>query len=286
MKKRFLILPFIILALILTFTLLPVSFISANPGNLVQDSGFDDGLNWCYEEGNVDIVNLGGSHNNVLHIDGDDTYDGNWYQYWEGAFWQIHTSNKNLTFSLDYCLLDYDENGEDGGFGVGYNLYDESFNPLGSAYYWWQDNLNTWYRDGDTISNMWADTHSGASLPDFSWIEPYVGTWYIAEAYYDNVTLTYDEPTTYVEPVWVRTQEMTCKRVWINEDNKFQFSFIYPYRDNNWVRIYDMSGKMVYEIDMPYDNPNIIVDLPDGMYTVKTFHDKPEPLQTFVIGKP
>ena len=47
-----------------------------------------------------------------------------------------------------------------------------------------------------------------------------------------------------------------------------------------------MSGKEVYNIDMPYNNPNIIVDLPDGMYTVKTFHDQQEPIQTFVIGKP
>ena len=44
---------------------------------------------------------------------------------------------------------------------------------------------------------------------------------------------------------------------------------------------------MVYEIDMPLDNPNIIVDLPDGMYTVKTFHDQTrQPIQEFVIGKP
>ena len=85
---------------------------------------------------------------------------------------------------------------------------------------------------------------------------------------------------------WVRDHEMTCKQVWINEENKFQFSFIYPYADNNWVKIYDMSGNEVYSFDMPYDNPNIIVDLPDGMYTVKTFHDQPEPLQTFIIGKP
>jgi hypothetical protein len=88
-----------------------------------------------------------------------------------------------------------------------------------------------------------------------------------------------------IEPVWVRDREMTCKRVWI-EDGKFRFSFIYPYADNNWVKIYDMTGKLVYEVDMPYDNPNIIVDLPDGMYTVKTFNDQPEPIQTFIIGKP
>lgn len=88
------------------------------------------------------------------------------------------------------------------------------------------------------------------------------------------------------EPVWVRTMPMTCYRVWINEDNKFQFIFWYPYRDNNWVKIYDMGGKLVYEIDMPYDNPNLIVDLPNGMYTVKTFTaGSTEPIQTFVIGK-
>ena len=91
---------------------------------------------------------------------------------------------------------------------------------------------------------------------------------------------------TVVEPVWVRTMPMTCYQVWVNEDNKFQFVFWYPYRDNNWVRIYDMNDKMVYEIDMPYDNPNLIVDLPDGMYTVKTFTvGSTEPIQTFVIGK-
>lgn len=88
------------------------------------------------------------------------------------------------------------------------------------------------------------------------------------------------------EPVWVRTQEMTCKRVWINEDNNFQFSFIYPYANNNWVKIYDVAGNLVYEIDMPYYNPNIIVDLPDGMYKVKTFHDQVASIQEFMIGKP
>jgi hypothetical protein len=85
---------------------------------------------------------------------------------------------------------------------------------------------------------------------------------------------------------WVRTMPMTCSRVWINEDNNFQFVFQYPYRNNNWVRIYDAGGKMVYEIDMPYDDPNLIVNLPDGMYTVKTFTvGSTEPIQTFVIGK-
>jgi hypothetical protein len=88
------------------------------------------------------------------------------------------------------------------------------------------------------------------------------------------------------EVPWVRTMEMTCYRVWVNENDDFQFIFWYPYRDNNWVKIYDANGKMVFETDMPYDNPNLIVDLPDGTYTVKTFNlDKANPIQTFTIGK-
>ena len=107
----------------------------------------------------------------------------------------------------------------------------------------------------------------------------------IDEIYYFTVGASLQQDLA-AEPIWIRDTEMKCKVVWINEDNMFQFSFIYPYADNNWVKIYDMSGKEVFSIDMPYDNPNIIVDLPDGMYTVKTFNDQPEPIQEFVIGKP
>jgi hypothetical protein len=93
-------------------------------------------------------------------------------------------------------------------------------------------------------------------------------------------------PVVPVVPVWIRTMVMTCYQVWVNSDNAFEMVFWYPYRDNNWVKIYDMSGKEVYSVDMPLDNPHIIVDLPNGMYTVKTFNDDPTtPLQTFVIGK-
>jgi len=92
-------------------------------------------------------------------------------------------------------------------------------------------------------------------------------------------------PAPVVAPVWTRTMPMTCYQVWVNSDNMFEMVFWYPYADNNWVKIYDMSGKEVYSVDMPLDNPHIIVDLPNGMYTVKTFNDQPEPLQTFVIGK-
>ncbi len=85
---------------------------------------------------------------------------------------------------------------------------------------------------------------------------------------------------------WVRNVEMTCSSVWINSDNAFEFVFFWEYADNNWVKIYDMAGNEVFSIDMPYGDAHFTADLPDGMYTVKTFNDQPEPIQEFVIGKP
>jgi hypothetical protein len=111
--------------------------------------------------------------------------------------------------------------------------------------------------------------------------------------YFDNIKVARPEPEPEPEPkpepepesIWVRTMPMTCWQVFINEDNMFEFIFWYPYKDNNWVRIYDMEGNIVYEVEVPVDDPNIIVDLPDGFYTVKTFHGE-ELLQEFLIGKP
>jgi len=90
----------------------------------------------------------------------------------------------------------------------------------------------------------------------------------------------------YVAPVWIRPGPMVCHEVWVNQKGNFQFVFWYPYVDNNWVKIYDMSGKEVFSIDMPLDNPQFEVSLPDGMYTVKTFTvGSTKPIQTFTIGK-
>jgi hypothetical protein len=103
------------------------------------------------------------------------------------------------------------------------------------------------------------------------------------------ITANGDENLT-IEYRWgqsIRTSDLVCQRVWVNEKGNFQFIFWYAYRDNNWVKIYDMSGKEVYSINMPYDNPQFEVSLPDGMYTVKTFSiDQATPIQTFIIGKP
>ncbi|MCL5070703.1 MAG: secretory pathway Sec39 family protein, partial [Actinobacteria bacterium] len=80
---------------------------------------------------------------------------------------------------------------------------------------------------------------------------------------------------------------MTCYQVWVNKDNNFEFVFWWEYKNNNWVKIYDMSGNEVFSIDMPFGDAHFITNLPDAMYTVKTFHDDFEkPIQEFIIGKP
>lgn len=89
------------------------------------------------------------------------------------------------------------------------------------------------------------------------------------------------------EYVWVRNHPMTCYKVWINEDNNFEFVFWWEYKNNSWVKIYDLGDNEVFCIDMPYGAANFEANLPDGMYTVKTFHDGFEdPIQEFIIGKP
>ena len=94
-------------------------------------------------------------------------------------------------------------------------------------------------------------------------------------------------PGAAVKSVWVRTLPMTCSTVWVNEDGCFEFVFFWEYKNNNWVKIYDMEGNEVFSIDMPYGNPRFEACLDDGMYTVKTFHNDIEnPIQEFVIGKP
>lgn len=84
----------------------------------------------------------------------------------------------------------------------------------------------------------------------------------------------------------VRTHPMTCWQIYINEEGNFEFIFWWEYANNNWVSIYDSQGNLVYIEDFPYGEPVVEVDLPDGMYAVKTFHEEGKILQEFVIGKP
>lgn len=85
---------------------------------------------------------------------------------------------------------------------------------------------------------------------------------------------------------WIRDRQMTCWQVWVNQDNAFEFVFFWEYYNNNHVQIYDMAGSLVWETDFPKGQAHFTADLPDGMYTVKTFHEAGHILQEFVIDKP
>jgi len=109
---------------------------------------------------------------------------------------------------------------------------------------------------------------------------------YIVE--YDSILpkpITTQQPVVTV-PIWTRNKEMTCYQVWINQDNNFEFVFWWEYYNNNWVKIYNTEGIEVFSIDMEKGSAHFIADLPDGFYTVKSFHDGfEEPIQEFIIGK-
>jgi len=81
--------------------------------------------------------------------------------------------------------------------------------------------------------------------------------------------------------------EMVCSKIAVNDDGCFEFVFSWEYDHNNLVYIYDMEDTEVFSIDMPLGAANFEACLPDGMYTVRTFHDDMEtPIQEFIIRKP
>ena len=86
-------------------------------------------------------------------------------------------------------------------------------------------------------------------------------------------------------PKTVRTHEMTCWQVYVNDNNNFEFIFLWEYKNNNWISIYDSQENLVYRKSFPYGSPIVEVDLPDGTYTVKTYHEEGNILQEFTIAK-
>jgi hypothetical protein len=283
MKKKWLILPLLIFVLILT--LLPANFLNANPANLVQNGDFETSggsLDSWEPTNHYWIVenNLGNNYAKLIINN----------RHWEELIQWVSTNNPNLNFSYNIWISEYNPASE---IRVCVHGYQNITNVFQINEYF-TTTASTFLEKGYNILQKWQDLNPGTPIPSFNRIQIFV---YVSAplnmslsdtVMVDNFSLEVPGASaSNIEPVWVRTMPMTCYRVWVNEDNKFQFIFWYPYRDNNWVRIYDMSGKMVYEIDMPYDNSNLIVDLPNGMYAVKTFTvGSTEPIQTFVIGKP
>ena len=97
-----------ILTLILVFTLLPVSFISASPGNLVTNGDFSAGdSNWDWQRAQFD------NPPGVARIRSSDTE-------WAVVYQEISTSNKNLRFSFEINPSKYIGNG---GIEAGITLF-------------------------------------------------------------------------------------------------------------------------------------------------------------------
>jgi len=178
-------------------------------------------------------------------------------------------------------------------------LYDDWFSPS-------KDELDLFYKNiylqniGEYIEG-WYGSSSEVDADEY-WILSFrTGTWWPNSKSTGGIILPVrafspadevpaEEPDTSATEaleLWVRDAEMTCYQVWINEDNNFEFVFWWEYKNNNWVKIYDMAGNEVFSIDMEKGKARFEADLPDGFYTVKTFHDGFEtPIQEFIIGKP
>jgi hypothetical protein len=282
MKKNFLI--FLILSIFFIFTVLPIGFLTASPTNLITNGDFEAGnLNgWGIE--NSEIYN---DNNNWVAKVGPPTIYASVYQ-------EIGVSEKNLYFSCrfkpDVFNNGYIQIGMDlieGTVRVGmvFNLFYPKDTPTGK-WITFNSYLPDWYLD-----------HNGKDLPDFEKID--LGGTLNGEgiiAYFDDFYLSTEklskdaknnsiDPEIEPEP-WIRgDRDMVCSLVGVNDNGCFEFVFWYEYADNNWVKIYDMEGNMVYEVDMEYGDAHIQACLADGTYMVKTYHDQTEPLQEFVIAK-
>ena len=260
--------------------LIPSGSVYGDP-NLIKNGSFDNNLNDWGTSGTVYLDPYFGNPEPSVKLIGP---SGSSFS----ALFQnnIITSNKDLILSFD--------------------IYTSSEEPVMSLWLqFWQEHValsipkgitppkDKWYKFSMSLSQIFQDVTS-AQLPDFNKVDIKIQTHYETEAYIDNVSLAPPpiQSFTITEPIqepapWIRDRQMTCYQVWINEDNNFEFVFWWEYANNNWVKIYDMAGNEVFLIDMEKGNARFEADLPDGMYTVKTFHDGFEtPIQEFVIGKP
>ena len=283
MKKKLLIIP--VLTIIFIFTLLPIGYLNASPGNLVINGDFEtSGGSLDYWSRTYDywIIenNLGNNYAKLIITN----------RHHEELYQWINTSNPNLNFSYKIWISEFNSASIIRVSIHGYQNITNVF-QINEDY---TGTTGTFLEKGYNILQKWQDLNPGTSIPAFDRIQLLVFVDAPINMSLSDTVMVDDfslappapAPAAVVEPVWVRPGPMVCRNVWVNENGNFQFIFWYPYRDNNWVKIYDISGKEVFSINMPLDNPQFEVSLPDGMYTVKTFTvGSTEPIQTFIIGK-
>jgi len=169
MKKKWLF--FLILAIILIFAFLPISFLRANPGNMVQNGDFAGGnLNSWNSWGDVTVMNGAAAIYSNIGTN-------------SGIRQLINTTEKNLIFSFDVTP----RYGANSGVQIAFNIYKNGaaqgqafgyFNNLPSMQWshisfkvsdFWQQNTSTPYSDFDQIEII-AEAYNGciAQFDNFS----------------------------------------------------------------------------------------------------------------------
>jgi hypothetical protein len=274
MKKKIF---FLILTAALIILIFPISSLNAEQVDFMENGDFESGIFDPWQEFSSAVIKDG--YNWVARLGLSDNS-------WIGQ--DVSVPTKNLNFSFSFKPVVFTNNIADSEFAIYLKFYKNGV-KVG-------DNLLLTVTPGMFAEGFWQTANTnikgwyqivyGSALPDIDMVS--VNASYIGSVenyiYFDDFMLVGDVPRAVKEEPVIRTMPMTCWQVWVNEDNNFQFIFWYAYEDKNFVRIYDMEGNMVFEVDLPGNDPNLIVDLPDGMYTVKTFHDQ-ELLQEFIIGK-
>ena len=270
MKKY---LSLVILISVLTLLLIPSNLLNAQPTELVTNGDFELGLSdWQFSttgDGGAYSESEGGGANNYVKINSV-SGDNNCRQIIfsipspDLTFSYKVRSNINTYFNQYYVKIALYNGSTELGF-----LIDES-----------NESITSWTEVTHDVLSELQIKYPSVDFSTTGKVKIYFGVNHTdaqpASSDFDDLSLTYEEKSistvkTESKPAWVRPMPMTCWQVWINEDNDFQFIFWYPYKDKNWVRIYDMEDNMVFEVDVPEYDPNLIVDLPDGMYTVKTY---------------
>ncbi|MCJ7473018.1 MAG: hypothetical protein MUP02_09465 [Actinobacteria bacterium] len=283
-----------VFALMMAAFFLPSKDISADPGNLLTNGDFESGSfnpGWSATDHTVVFFDntYGGVFSYIAELDTHAILvEGNIFYIYPVIYQTVYNiTSPDLDFSYDYWNVF-----SSGVVRVAFHLVDSSTNISKGVLLDTPDNITKWSTREHNIIQWWKEQHPNESMPSFDAVSVIVTLRgdELVRLFVDNFYLGYHRALASVseevqEVKWVRPMPMTCWQVWINEDNNFQFIFWYPYKDKNWVRIYDIEGNMVYEVEVSLDDPNIIVDLPDGFYNVKTYHDQ-ELLQEFLVGKP
>jgi len=260
MKKRYLILPILTLAFILVFTLLPVSFISADPGWVYKTT---NELNKAKQTpGHIGqltpYVNLVDTAVGAVTLDFVGSYTG-------GHYFEYRIDGEVLTSGTPHVFL------------------------------------NTIHGDTSEYEypGVWvvANTIQQRILSACKTVEVRLALGAENDWYFDWVSFdvlpgackgsSEEEEEEAAEPaIWERNHEFQCWQVWVNEQNQFEFVFVWEYANNNHVQILDKEGNIVFYTDLPKGDCHFTADLPDGTYTVQNYHEAGHILREFTISKP